>query len=79
MREKRNKKPGVGILIASLVILVLGMVVGFALLGMVYEGPRWVKALFALIIIALLTFLIRAFFKMIKAMKEESGKEKPNV
>ena len=54
-KTKRSQKG----FVASIVILIIGMTIGFLLLGSVYEGPTWVKALGFTIYLFIVFFLVK--------------------
>ena len=55
--KKKQKNGKVGFVI-SIVVLLLGMTIGFLLLGTVYTGPVWVKLLVFIIYLIIVFFLI---------------------
>lgn len=76
MSDKKKKKIGSKTIIVSLTILIVGMTIGFLLLSLVYDGPVWVKVVFLLVIVVVLAFLIRSARNLIRAIKDEEGKDK---
>ena len=63
----KNKKSG---FILSIVLLIAGMTIGFALLSRVYDGPKWVSFLVFIVYLFILFFTVKASRGYLKAIEE---------
>ena len=59
-----------GFFILSIVILLVGMTVGFILLSLVYTGPVWVRALVFVIYLVIAGMTIKAARKYVEYLKK---------
>ena len=60
--------------VASIIMLMAGMTIGFLLLGTVYDGPVWVKAVVFVVYLAVSTLVIRYSRRYAEYLKTEEGK-----
>lgn len=70
-KEKGLTKRG---LWASVIILLIGMTVGFALLATVYTGATWKKVVVFFLYLIVVSLLIRSVRKLSDALDEEEAK-----
>ncbi len=59
-----------GFFILSIVILLVGMTVGFILLSLVYTGPVWVRALVFVIYLVIAGMTIKTARKYVEYLKK---------
>lgn len=63
----KNKKSG---FIFSIVLLIVGMTIGFALLSRVYDGPKWVSFVVFIVYLFILFFTVKASRGYLQAIEE---------
>lgn len=73
---KKTKKSGTWSLTLSLILMVGGMSVGFLLLGIIYTGSVWVKALVFILYLFVVFHLVKYMRVFISQMKEIEGAKK---
>lgn len=74
MKSKAPSKKG---FIASIVVLILGMSIGFFLLSLAYTGPNWVKFIAFIVYLIIVFFLIRFSIEFSRSL-DKKGKENDN-
>ena len=62
--------------IISIVMLIVGMSVGFLLLGTVYTGPRWIAFMVFLVYLFILFMVIRFSKRYSDELKKSEAKDK---
>ncbi len=63
--EKRKRS-----FIAGVVILILGMTLGFVLLSLVYAGPVWVKGLVFILYLFIISFLVKTSSRFLDSLSK---------
>lgn len=64
---------------ASIVVLLLGMTLGFILLSTVYTGPSWVRVAVFIVYIAVVLLLIRSVRRLDSYLKDKEREEKDGI
>ena len=57
--------------IVSIVMLLLGMTIGFLLLGTVYDGPRWKAVAVFIAYLAITVPVVRFSARYVRSLKDE--------
>ena len=65
MKDKR-----IAHFILSIVMLIVGMTVGFVLLSLAYTGPRWVVFIFFLIFFLIAYLVIRFSSRFVRELRD---------
>lgn len=60
--------------VISIVILTLGMTVGFILLSLVYDGPVWVKFVVFVVYLLIISLVLSSSKRFIEALKDSERK-----
>ncbi len=71
----KNRKAG---FIASVSILIAGMTAGFILLGLVYDGPRWISFIVFVAYLFVMYFTVKAsrsYIRAIDSMEDGNDRE----
>ncbi len=73
---KDAKTPSKTGFILSIVILVLGMTVGFILLSIAYQGANWIKFLVFIVYLLIVSFLIKFSIGFVRTISEAEKSSK---
>ena len=70
---KKNRKQSSKGFVLSVIVLILGMSIGFFLLSLVYTGPNWVKFIVFIAYVFIVFFLIKFSIAFVKSLSNNKN------
>ena len=74
----KKSTPSIKGFVISIIVLVVGMTIGFILLSLVYTGPNWVKFIVFIVYSMIVFFLIKFSISFAKSLHENKNLDVSN-